>query len=72
MNEFDRECVVADTRGESRMIITRIPGRVGRYLVIQEAGTLAIVARLVGVTQEAQDRSAALIEAWSEGRNAKP
>lgn len=62
----DDACVIV--AGETRMIMTGIPGRKGKYLVIESGGELMIVARVFGVGEERQELSARRLMAWAEGR----
>lgn len=45
-------------------MITRIPGRKGRYLAVLDDEGLHVVARLVGVTEARQQRSLDTYLAW--------
>ncbi len=47
-------------------MISTVPGRKGRYLVILKEDGLHVVARLVGVTEERQQRSLDVFLAWVE------
>lgn len=59
-------CGISDIGGQ--MMITRVPGRKGKYLVLASGGTLMILARLYGVTQAQQDLAEARLLGWSAGR----
>lgn len=59
-------CGIFDIGGQ--MMITRVPGRKGKYLVLASGGTLMILARLYGVTQAQQDLAEARLLGWSAGR----
>jgi len=48
------------------LMISTVPGRKGRYLVILKEDGLHVVARLVGVTEERQQRSLDVFLAWVE------
>lgn len=45
-------------------MISTVPGRKGRYLVILDENGLHVVARLVGVTEGRQQRSLDVFLAW--------
>lgn len=52
------------TGSSMRMTITSFPGRKGRWMVIDDGGTLHIVARLQGMTADNIARSEEIVTRW--------
>lgn len=62
------QCGVFEIGGTTRMVVSRLPGRKGKYLLIEAQGELMIVARVFGVTEREQDRAEKRILDWAAGR----
>jgi hypothetical protein len=57
-----------------RMTVVSLAGRTGRFLVIDDNGTLSVVARIQGASEPVQRRAELLLAQWclETGRSVDP
>lgn len=51
---------------DAKLMISKVPGLLGDYLVLSDAEGLHIVARLVGVSEKRRADSLARFTAWAD------